>query len=62
MPVSRLARGRLCQVGWISDLPPSAFTGTLLGIDVSNWQGFCPLTYFSQCDPSWLSLDLEQPG
>lgn len=49
-------------MGWISDLPLSAFTGTLLGIDVLNWLGDCPLTYFSQRDPSGLAWIRSSPA
>lgn len=68
MPVSGPARGRLCQVGWISDLLLSAFAGTLLGINVLNWLEDCPLTYFSQCGPTGLAwiwsspADVAKPG
>lgn len=62
MPMSGLARVRLCWVGWISDLPLSAFVGTLLGIDVSSWLGDCPLTYFSQCHPTGLAWIWSSPA
>lgn len=55
MPNVRTSRGRLCRVGWISDLPLSTFAGTLLGIDVSSWLGDCLLTYFNQRDPTGLA-------
>lgn len=62
MPMSGLARGRLCQVGGTSDLPLTTFAGTLLGIDVSSWLGDCPLTYFSQCDPTGLPWIWSSPA
>lgn len=62
MPMWGLARGRLCQVGWTSDLPLSTFAGTLLGIDVSSWLGDCPLTYFSPCDPTGLAWIWSSPA
>lgn len=62
MPMSGVGRGRLCRVGWISDVPVSAFAGTLLGIDVLSWLGDCPLTYFSQRDPTGLAWIRGSPA